>query len=406
MFGKILEKRSSINIDGFDFGSWLSGKDVLGAELNENSYFTALNKLSDSVAKLPIMVKQFTEKGEIEAKKHYLWDILSLKPNSEMNAFTAIKSLIMMYKHFGMAGLYINRDYNGNVQSLVPVRIDQVLADNVGLFNSNLKNKVLIYFTCINAMGSCFDKDIIILRDNSIDGIYFKPTRQYLKNAIDTSMSAQDYQKDLFSNGLTNKAVVQLTSDIKDEKDLKKIQDKFNRLYSNNGRIFTVPAGFNITPMNLSLADSQFIDLKKFSKQDIANAIGVPYALLENGTLSEQETISYLDNTISPILIQLEQEFDYKLLESDMKQGYKIRFNVNSMLRTSPLIQKNIIIDYVKNGIYSLEYARNILGVDYEFENETITLPSGQILLKDLLNGQATWQKSNNTTTDGGGENG
>lgn len=405
MFGKMLEKRS-ISVDGFDCTSWMQNTNYGVNELNENSYFVALNILSNSVAKLPILVKQTTDKGEVEAKDYYLWDLLRLKPNPSMNSFECMKSLIMLYKHYGMAGLFIDRDNKGNVAGLYPARINQFTIDNIGLIKSSKMNKVLIDFTCCDTQGNCFDSDMIILRDNSLDGIRGKPTKHYIKNTLDTSLKAQDYQNDLFSNGLTNKAVVQMTSDIKEEKDIKKVQEKFNRLYSSKGRIFTMPAGFNVTPLNLSLVDSQFAELKKMSKQDVSVSIGTPFSLLENGSLTEQENISYLDNTISPILTQFEQEADYKLVGLDRKKGYKIRFNVSAMLRTSPLIQKNIIIDYVKNGIYSLEYAQKLLGVDIDFEKETIIFPSGQILLKDLINGEATWQKNSTTVVKGGDNSG
>ena len=101
-------------------------------------------------------------------------------------------------------------------------------------------------FTCGDVSGSCFEKDIIILRDNSINGINFRKTRSYIRDSIDTNVKAQKYQSQLFSNGLTNKIVVQLTSDIKEDKELRKVQAKFDRMYSNNGRVFTVPAGYNV----------------------------------------------------------------------------------------------------------------------------------------------------------------
>lgn len=404
MFWNKIEKREA-NGEGFDWTSWVKGEDSISKNaLKEQNYLAGLNILSNTIAKIPILVKQTTDSGEIEAKDHYLWDILRLKPNSSMNSFECIKSLIMLYKHNGMAGLYIDKDYKGKVLGLYPVKINQFTIDNVGLIKSSKSSKVLVDFTCVDVQGSCLDKDIIILRDNSMDGINCKSTRTYIKDTIDTNLKAQSYQNDLFSNGLTNKAVVQLTSDIKEEKEMKKIQEKFNRLYSVKGRIFTVPAGFNITPLNLSLVDSQFAELKLLGKKDISSALGIPFSLLENGSIMEAENISFLTNTISPILTQLEQEFDYKVLGLDRQKGYKIRFNVSVMLRTSAETQKNIIIDYVKNGIYSLEYARNLLGVNYNFESETVTLPSGQILLKDLINGQATWQKGN-INSSGGGDN-
>ena len=51
-----------------------------------------------------------------------------------------------------------------------------------------------------------------------------------------------------YGSGLTNKAVVQLTSDMREEKNLKKMQQKFERIFSSSGRIFTVPAGYTISP--------------------------------------------------------------------------------------------------------------------------------------------------------------
>ena len=71
--------------------------------------------------------------------------------------------------------------------------------------------------------------------------------------------------------------------------------------------------------------------------------------------------------------------------------------------------QKNIIIDYVKNGVYSLEYAKGLLGVPLDNEG-TVTLPSGQVLLKDLLEGNVSYLKNKNKnkkkTAKGGDNNG
>ncbi|CDH89868.1 phage portal protein [Clostridium botulinum] len=391
----MFEKRSS-NGEGFDWTSWIRGEDSEGNAINDNTYFTCINILSNSVAKLPIVLKQTTNNGEIEANKHYLYDFLRLRPNANMNATECLKATIMKYKHKGIAGIYIDRPNGNKILGLYPVSINNIIVDDAGLINSNKQNKVLVDFTCIDKQGSCFDKDIIILRDNSFNGIDTKSTKNYISDTINSSLKSQKYQLDLFSNGLTNKAVVQLTSDIKDEKDLLRIQERFKRLYSNKGRIFTVPAGYNVTPLNLSLVDSQFAQLKIQSRKDISSAVGVPYNLIEKGSLTEEENISYLTNTITPIILMLEQELDWKLLTpGERKQGYKIRFNVNSMLRTSPEKQKNILCDYIKNGVYTTNDVRQILGLEKIEGADEILYPSGQITLKNLVEGKASWQKDN-----------
>lgn len=172
-------------------------------------------------------------------------------------------------------------------------------------------------------------------------------------------------------------------------------------MYSNNGRVFTVPAGYNVSAMNLSLADSQFAELKIIGKKDISSAIGVPYSLIEKGTLTEEETIAFLSNAIIPVITVLEQEMDWKLLsDEDRKSGYKIRFNVNAMLRTSPEKQSVILDRYVKDGIYTMNDAKRILGVPLVEGGDIVTLPSGQITLDNLIKGKATWQ--NNSNEEGG----
>lgn len=391
MFLDKIEKRSTVSGET-NWTSWVKGEDDYTEA--DSTYYKCINLFAENVAKLPIITKISTDMGDVDANKFYLYEKLRLRPNDSMSAFETIKALVLMTKHYGSAGLYIDRDSKGVVKGLYPVKINGFTIDDVGLIKSTKKNKVLVDFTCVDVQGTCFEKDIIILRDNSINGMDYKRTRSYIRDSINTNIKAQKYQSQLFANGLTNKMVVQYASDIKDEKELKKTQAKFDRLYSANGRVFTVPAGYNVQALNLSLADSQFAELKVLGKQDITSAIGVPYSLLEKGSLTEEETIAFLSNAIIPVATALEQEMDWKLLtENDRKKGYKIRFNVNAMLRTSPEKQSIILDRYVKDGIYTINDCKRILGVPLVKGGDIVTLPSGQITLENLINGKATWQK-------------
>lgn len=391
MFLDKIEKRSTVSGET-NWTSWVKGEDdYIEAD---STYYKCINLFAENVAKLPIITKISTDMGDVDADKFYLYEKLRLRPNDSMSAFETIKALIAMTKHYGCAGLYIDRDEKGFVRGLYPVKINGFTIDDVGLIKSTKKNKVLVDFTCIDTQGTCFEKDIIIIRDNSVNGIDYKRTKSYIRDSINTNIKANKYQAQLFSNGLTNKMVVQYVSDVKDEKELKKTQAKFDRLYSSNGRVFTVPAGYNVQALNLSLADSQFAELKIIGKQDITSAIGVPYSLLEKGSITEEETIAFLGNAIIPVITALEQEMDWKLLtKADREKGYKIRFNVNAMLRTTLLTQSKIIDTYLKDGAYTVNDAKRILGVPLVEGGDIVTLPSGQITLENLINGNATWQK-------------
>ncbi|MDK0745673.1 phage portal protein [Clostridium perfringens] len=402
---KIIEKRSNDNSNITEWTSWIKGEDFTSNALKNNTYIKSLNILADSIAKIPILLKKTTEEGEIEAIEEDLYSLLRLRMNKEMSTFDSIKALILMYKHYGRAGLYIIRDNKGVPIDLYPVLINGITVDDLGLIKSIKQNKILVDFSVNGNCGSCFLEDIIILKDNSFDGIDGKAIRTYSKDTVNTNLQAQKYQKDLFANGLTSKAVVQTVTDIKDGGQLGQVQEKFNNLYKSNNRVFLVPAGFNISPLNLSLVDSQFAELKIDGKKDIANMIGVPYSLIEKGVLTQEENISFLTNVISPIIAQLEQELNYKLLTNlQIKQGYKIRFNVNTMLRVNPKEQQEILCEYVKNGIYTTNNAREILGFNKIEGADILTYPSGQVTLENIISGEASWLKGgekNGKTTEG-----
>ncbi len=383
IFNRLLEKRETISVNEWKtMYSSENGYDItpFDIEMKESTYFSCIKIISESIAKCTLQVKKETEKGEELAKDHYLYDKLRIRPNDYMSAIDCYKAFVALSKHWGHSGLFIDRQ-GSKINGLYPVKITNVTIDNSGLIKSIKGNKILWDFEGVEGeIGSCFDKDIIMLRDFTMDGIKGKANRSILSESLDSSLKSQNYLNKLFSNGLTNKIVVQLTSDIKEEKELKKVQEKFDRIYTNNGRVFTIPAGYNVQPMNLSLSDAQFTELRKLSKEEIASSFRVPLSKLgimrDTAVSEEQDNIKFLTDCLLIIFEQIEQEMDWKLLtQTEREMGYKIRFNINVLLRTDSKTQSEVISTYVKNGVYDLDYARDILGVQKIGGELIITLP-------------------------------
>lgn len=403
MFEKVFsERRDLTSSDSFDWTKWSTG-DELDERMDDSTYTRCLNILANLVGKIAYEVKQDTEKGEIILKNHPLYELLRLRPNSSMSSFDCFSSLIRMYKHYGQAGLYIDKGtYSGKIKGLYPVKIDGITVDDTeGLINSKRINKVMVDFTCLGKSGYCSEDNIIILRDNSFNGIEGKADKTYLKDTLISNSRSRKYQKELFNNGLTNKLAVQLVSDIKESNELTKIQNKFNRMYSSNGRVFTIPAGYQVTPLNLSLADSQFAQLKILGKKEVSSVIGIPYSLVDDmKNISEDDILSMVSISIHPILVALEQESDYKLLsKKDRNNNIKCRFNFNGLLRTTPKTQQEIICNYVKQGVYSLNYAKKIVGAEL-LEKDVTVFPSGQVTLDQLIKGKVSYVKNNKKEGD------
>lgn len=395
MFLNKIEKRSGeIDINDWkNIYSFENGYDLSEGDLKESTYFKCIKILSESVAKMPINLKKSSENGEEKATKHYLFDLLRNRPNEYMSSIDFWKAMEATRQHAGEAFALITRDSKSKVTGLYPIKVTRLIIDNAGLAKSNKKNKILVEYEVEGIKYNCLYSDVLHFKGFTLDGINSYSVKSTLSNLIETNKGATNYQRELFKNGLTNKAVVQMTSDIKDEKELRKIQDKFGRLYSSRGRIFTVPAGYSITPLNLSLADSQFEQLKRLNAIDLASAFGVPPYMLGftenyNNNSLEQSSLSFLVDTLLVLITSIEQELNYKLLTTtERSEGYYFEFNQGVLLRVDSQTQADIITKYVSSGVYTSNEARLLLGKTKDVNGDELIVNAGVLKIKDIGKG-------------------
>lgn len=360
--------------------------------MREATYFTCIKKLSEAVAKTPLYLIQDTDTGEKRAKKHPLYELLSLRPNPYMTAVDFWKAIEATRQHDGIAGAVKEYDRKGKIKALYPCTIHGITIDDKGLLRSTKQHKVLVDFkvTGTGISESAFYEDLLIFKGFTMDGVNTDPVRRIVKSTIDVQIKAQNYLNTLFDNGLTNKMVVQLTSDIRDEKELRKVQDKFGRLYSRGKRIFTVPAGFNVQPVNLSLADAQYEQIRRMSISQIAALFGIKMYQLNdlkdtNNNSLEQQQLSFLVDTLLILYESIEQEVTWSCLTKEERlAGYKAKHNTNVILRSSPETQQKILCAYVSGGIIKPNEARLELGRETTPDGDDLIVNAGVLKLRDL----------------------
>lgn len=374
--------------------------------LKELTYLKCITYTSNKIGSLSYTIKfNDPKKGERVAKEHRYSSKL-LRPNEGMNFVNMIRALVIIGEHEGISCLYIDPS-TGN---LYPCRVNQIFIDDAGLIDSMKGIPVALEITCNNVNRIVPEEQCIMYHAGvTTDGITSKAMREYLELSLKTNIQSQNILAELFDNGLTSKALVQLSSDITNEKELRKIQEKFKRIYSATGRIFTVPAGYKVSPLNLSLADSQFKELRSSSRREIASQWGLTPTMIGEEMAGQKdldsENLRYLTDYLLIKIKGLEQEFNYKYIGiNDYNKGYFFDINFAVLLRTTAEKQKDIIIDYVKHGIYPLEYARGLLGVPLTNEG-IVTFPSGQVLLSDLLEGNLSYQDKSKKNVKGGDDN-
>ena len=119
----------------------------------------------------------------------------------------------------------------------------------------------------------------------------------------------------------------------------------------------------------MPLKDAQFIEGMKFDKGEIANIFNIPLHMineLDRATFSniEQQALDFIQNTLSPILIQYEEEFSYKTFSFNEQKRYYLKFNLTSLLRADSKSRAEFYKIMLDTGAFSINKVLDLEDMD------------------------------------------
>ena len=355
---------------------WLGISAPFNKPIQEITYFTCLKMLSETVGKMPI---KFYAKGRQEAEPNRVYYLLKHRPNPVMTPTTFWTAVENNRNHFGNAYVWIQSEFNRkkyggdySVKGLwiMPSSDVTVIVDDKGVFGG--KGDIYYWYSDKYSGESYFFKSHEVLHfktSTTFDGITGASVREILKSSIDGAIAAQNFKNNLYEGGLTARAALQYTGDL-DPKKEKKLIEKFEKYatgVNNAGKFIPVPIGMKIEPLSISLTDSQYYELAKYTALQIAGAFGIKPNQINDYekssySNSEMQQLSFYVDTELYILKQYEEEINYKLLDpAEEEAGLYYKFNENVILRTDTKSQAEILSKYVQNGIRTPNEARALL---------------------------------------------
>lgn len=323
---------------------WLGIDDVQEDALSEATYFACLKVLSEAVGKLPLKLLRHTEDGGIEsARTHSLWYRLHDRPNPYQSASIFWSTVEYNRNHFGNAYVWIEGAGRNMRLWILPTTSVKVWYDDAMLF-SDIPDIYYLY----SAGGKMYrfgSEEILHFRgSNTLNGIIGISVREQLKKMIGGGIKSQKLINDMYDSGFTSKAVLQYTGSLNDanvKAFVQGIEAYAKGKYKAEGvtGIIPIPLGASLTPLNIKLADNQFLELRQYTALQIASAFGIkPYQIGDytksSYSSAEAQQLSFLVDTLLYILKQYEEELTYKLLTAEeIEKGYYFKFNVDVMLR-------------------------------------------------------------------------
>lgn len=369
---RILTKKSSKDTAMQQLIDFLGLHDTKESTLSEATYFACLKVLSESVGKLPLKLLQHNEDGGVvTARGHPLYFALHDRPNPYMTSTTFWSTMEQNRNHHGDAYAWIKGAGKKTSLWILPSEDVEIWYDDQKIL-SDVPDIYYIYSHGGKLYKFSSEQIIHLKTSSSFDGIKGIPVREQLKSTISGNIKSQKMLNQMYKSGFTAKAVVQYTADLSGD-NLKKFKEMIEDFAGSDlddeevKNIIPIPVGTTLTPLNVKLADSQFIDIKKYSALQIASVFGIKPNQIGDYEKSsyasaEAQQLSFYVDTLLYILKQYEEELNYKLLSrEEIDNGYYFKFNVAVILRADLKTQIETLSQAVSNFIYTPNEARALL---------------------------------------------
>lgn len=382
-------------------------------ELSEATYFACMKVLSEAIGKLPLKLLRYNENHGVEtARNHPLYYVLHDRPNPYMTASTFWSTVEYNRNHYGNAYIWIKGAGADTTLWILPSSDVTVWYDDAKI----LADQPDIYYL-YSAGGSNYrfgSEEILHFKSsNTLDGIVGVSVSEQLEMTINGASKSQSMLNKLYDSGFTAKAVLNYTGSLNDAnvKELVKMTEAYGKgKLRDEGieNIIPIPLGFNLTPLNLKLADSQFIEIKQYTALQIASAFGIkPYQIGDYTKSSyasaEAQQLSFYVDTLLYIIKQYEEELTYKLLSrDDVDKGYHFKFNVSVILRADLATQINTLSTGVANFIYTPNEARAMLDLEAKPGGNKL-LGNGSCIPVELTGSQYTQKETTKKDPKEGG---
>lgn len=333
-----------------------------------STVYRCINLISDSIASLPLIPYTYKDKsGNIGNWKYINYDdtyynLLNIQPNGLMSSNTFKKLLVVNMLLKGNGYVLIDRDKLGRVLNLILLNSDYI--------EPKIINNDLVYYDNYNKKS--YDKtQIIHLLNYSTNGILGFSTITYAATTLGISYNSEEHTSNFFKGGASLAGILRPIAGVNiNTAKATAAKDAFiNALNSDlNGTsnsIVVLDSGLEYQPITISPKDAQLLESRQFNVIDVCRFFGVPptMAFSETGKFStaEQQQIDYLNNTITPLLEKIENEFFRKLFLQSEWNYSDLKFDVENLLRTDANTRADYYTKLFRVGGYTVNEIREKL---------------------------------------------
>ena len=329
--------------------------------------------ISEDLAKIPFNVYRKMSNGGRErvADNPVDW-LLSTQANPDVSAFQFRETMIAHALLRGNGYAEIERDGAGRPQWLWIIWPDAVTP-------SRYDNGEL-YYEVRNGYGLPNSEipaaNMLHLKGLGYDGLVGYSVISYAARSFGCAISSEQTASSLYANDSTPGGVLKHPGKLSDAAR-KNIRDGWQARHggpSNRRTVAILEEGMEWQQTSLPPDDTQLLQSRQYSREDVAKWFRVPphkIGDLTRATFSniEQQSIEYVNDTLTSWAKRFEQECDLKLFGRTARGQYYTKHNFNALLRGDAESRAKFYQMMLDRGVFSINDVleledRNPIGPD------------------------------------------
>ena len=300
-----------------------------------SAVYSCVRLISAMSKQLPCSIYKETDTGKEVERDSELFKLLRYQPNPWQDS--------VMFWDYALQCLLLRGNflaYKNKVGSRL-MSLDTIPPKNVHKVELGSDGKRIYHILDAKSNAREFSQDQIFhVVGMSEDGIVGMSPIRYNSSSIDNAYELNNHGLRLFRNGAFPGMSFEYPGKLSDDAQkrlAKQLQENFGG--SKAGRPIILEQGAKVNALSLTNEDTQYIQSRKFSREEICGIYGVQPHMIgatdqaKGWSTNEAEMRNFINMTLNPWIVTIESAINTQLIDKKDWGSRYCRFNTSALLR-------------------------------------------------------------------------
>lgn len=355
------------------------------SSLKLSAFYACVRLIAQTVATLPVGI-YLHGPDRSEDRRHELSDLLALKPNREQSAAMFWEAMVSSMLIAGNGWALKKRLPSGRLVGL------EFLAPSRMSWRRDQGEFIFTYTDLDGIVREYQWDEIFHLPGFTIDGIFGVSAIEFGVEVIGAAISGNSAANRTFKNGLMPTTVFEIDR-ILNPTQRAEFRESLDGIRGamNAGKAAVLEGGMKASTLSVSPSDAQLLESRVHSAEEVCRWFGVPPVMVGLGdkasswaSSSEALNLWFLQYTILPLLIKIQQSCNSQLLSARDRATRYVEFSVKGLLRGDSAGRTALYSSALQNGWMSRNEVRQLENLPPIDGGDIITVQANLIELQSI----------------------